>query len=277
MKITIDGKAADIALEKEKNLGEILGGIGDWLAGSGYSLSGLRINGEALGAEALAGAFDMALEDITTLDIETSGLPVLMAEALIGLRQDLGDYENAPFEEKRRVETRWAESPAASFLEECVPDIYGLAAQTFSGEGLAPANLAALLEERLRELRDPPLELGGVEALVESTAQRLEDLPLDIQTGKDGRAAETVQIFSAVTEKLFRIFSLLKLEGFVADAIVIDSMPLSAFIDDFSAALKELLAAYEVKDAVLVGDLAEYELAPRLRAFYAAIKTPATA
>jgi hypothetical protein len=119
--------------------------------------------------------------------------------------------------------------------------------------------------------------LGGIEALVESTAQRLEDLPLDIQTGKDGRAAETVQIFSTITEKLFRIFSLLKLEGFITDTLLIDAMPFSAFIDDFSAALKELLAAYEVKDAVLVGDLAEYELAPRLRTFYAAIKIPATA
>jgi hypothetical protein len=277
MKITIDGKAADIALEKEKTLGDVLGGIGEWLAGSGYSLCGLRINGEALGAGAIAGSFDMALDAIDTLDIQTAGLPVLMAEALVAMRQTIGDYENASFEERQRVEQRWAASPAASFLAERIPDIAGFAAQTFRGEGLAPASLASLAEERLRELRDPLPELGGLEELVESTAHRLEDLPLDIQTGKDSRAAETVQIFSAITEKLFRIFSLLKLEGFITDTIVIDGMPFSAFIDDFSAALKELLAAYETKDAVLVGDLAEYELAPRLRTFYAAIKTPAAA
>jgi hypothetical protein len=277
MKITIDGKAADIALEKEKNLGEILGGIGEWLAGSGYSLSGLRINGEALGAGAIAGSFDMAPESIETLDIQTAGLPALMAEALVDLRQTLGDYENASFEERRRIEQGWAESPAASFLAECIPDISGLAARTFRGEGPAPASLASLLEERIREVGDPLLELGGIEALVESTAHRLEDLPLDIQTGKDSRAAETVQIFSTITEKLLRIFSLLKLEGFITDTMLIDGMPFSAFIDDFSAALKELLAAYEAKDAVLVGDLAEYELAPRVRTFYAALKTPAAA
>ncbi|MDR0597900.1 MAG: hypothetical protein LBG14_05275 [Treponema sp.] len=277
MKITIDGKAADIALEKEKNLGEVLGGIGEWLAGSGYSLSGLRVNGEDLGAGAIAGSFDKALDAIETLDIRTAALPVLMAEALVALRQTLGDYENAPFEERPRIEQQWAESPGASFLAECIPDLSGLAARTFRGEGPGPASLASLLEERLRELRDPLPELGGIEALVESTAQRLEDLPLDIQTGKDGRAAETVQIFSAVTEKLLRIFSLLKLEGFITGGFLIDGMPFEAFIDDFSAALKELLAAYEAKDAVLVGDLAEYELAPRLRSFYAAIKTPAAA
>jgi hypothetical protein len=277
MKITIDGKAADIALENEKSLGDILGGIGEWLAGSGYSLSGLRVNGEALDAGALNGAFGMAPEAIETLDIRTSGLPVLMAEALVALRQALGDYENASFEERRRLEKRWAESPAASFLGEHIPDIASLAAGTFRGEAPAPAALDSLLEERLRELRDPPLELEGLGALVESTAQRLEDLPLDIQTGKDGRAAETVRLFSSLTEKLFRLFSLLKLEGFINDAFPIGGMPFGAFIDDFGAALKELLAAYELKDAVLVGDLAEYELAPRLRSFYEGIKAPATA
>ena len=277
MKITIDGKPADIALEKEKTLVEILGGIGDWLAGSGFSLSGLRINGETLGAGAMSGAFDLAPDAIETLDIQTTGLPVLMAEALVAVRQTIGDYESAPFEERRRIEERWTQSPAASFLAECIPDMAGLAGRTFRGEGLAPASLASLVDERLRELRDPLPELAGIEALVESTAQRLEDLPLDIQTGKDSRAAETVQIFSAITEKLFRVFSLLKLEGFIADTLLIDAMPFGAFIDDFSAALKELLAAYEAKDAVLVGDLAEYELAPRLRTFYAAIKAPAAA
>jgi hypothetical protein len=134
-----------------------------------------------------------------------------------------------------------------------------------------------LLEERLRELRSPLEELSGIAALVEGTAQRLEDLPLDIQTGKDSRAAETVQLFSTVTEKLLRLFSLLKLEGFIADTLVIDAKPFDAFIGDFSAALKELLAAYEARDAVLVGDLAEYELAPRLRTLYSALQAPAAA
>jgi hypothetical protein len=277
MKIAIDGKAVDVALEKEKNLGDILGGIGNWLAGSGYSLSGLRVNGEVLGAGALEGAFGLPLDALETLDIQTTGLPLLMAEALTDIRQEIGDYENASFENRQSIEQRWSESPAASFLAECLPDLFGFIGQTFRGEGPAPTSLASLLDERLREVQAPLAELSGISALVESTAQRLEDLPLDIQTGKDGRAAETVQLFSTITEKLFRIFSLLKLEGFIADTLLIDAMPVSAFVSDFSAALKELLAAYEARDAVLVGDLAEYELAPRLRTFYSAIKAPVAA
>ena len=35
--------------------------------------------------------------------------------------------------------------------------------------------------------------------------------------------------------------------------------------------LKELVEAYEIQDAVLVGDLAEYELSPRLLKLYSAL------
>jgi hypothetical protein len=287
MKITLAGKPADIILEKEKNLGDILGGIGDWLAGSDYSLSGLRINGETLGVSSMDGALARSLDDIETLDIETSSLPLLMMEALMDTLDTITAYGDASFEERRRIGQEWEETPSASFLSNRIPDIFDCVARSFRGEGLAAQSLAALVEERLRELKDPLPELGNMEILVEGTAKRLEDLPLDIQTGKDGRAAETVQLFSNIAEKLFRIFFLLKLEGLITDAAPTDTVPgevsaevsgevsLTVFIDDFSAALKELLAAYEVKDAVLVGDLAEYELAPRLRAFYSAIKIPA--
>jgi hypothetical protein len=195
-----------------------------------------------------------------------------MMEALTDTQQTIAAYGNASFEEQRRIGQAWEESPPASFLAERIPDMFDRITRSFRGEGLAAAALAALVEERLRELREPLLELSGMEGLVEGTAKRLEDLPLDIQTGKDGRAAETVQLFSNIAEKLFRIFSLLRLEGIIADTLLIDAVPCNVFINDFSAALRELLAAYEVKDAVLVGDLAEYELAPRLRAFYSAIK-----
>jgi hypothetical protein len=277
MNITIDGKSADIILENEKTLGDLLGGLGTWLANSGYSLSGLRINGETLGAASIENAFGRDLGDINTLDIETSGLPILMAEALLDIKDTIIAFGNASFEDQRRIQQVWNASPAATFLSEQIPDIYDSILYCFRGEGLPPGSMASLIDERLRELKDPLPELKGIEGMVEEIARRLEDLPLDIQTGKDGRAAETVQIFSHITEKLFRIFSLLKLEGFITDTLIIDTVPFNIFIQDFGAALKELLAAYEAKDAVLVGDLAEYELAPRLRTFYFAIKTPVAA
>jgi hypothetical protein len=102
---------------------------------------------------------------------------------------------------------------------------------------------------------------------------RLEELPIDIQTGKDGRAAETVSLFSNIAEKLFRFFVIFQSRGEFIHTV--ESVPIQIFLEEFNTALKELLTAYSNKDVVLAGDLAEYELAPRFRAFYTALKQPA--
>jgi hypothetical protein len=137
--------------------------------------------------------------------------------------------------------------------------------------------LLNLTEERLRELQDPAGELNKAEPLVQVIVRRLEDLPLDIQTGKDGRAVETVQLFSNIAEKIFRLFNLMKIGGYDTASLTVENIPVSDYIDEFGVALKELLAAYETRDAVLAGDLAEYELAPRFSNLYAAIRIPANA
>ena len=62
-----------------------------------------------------------------------------------------------------------------------------------------------------------------------------------------------------------------------AQSAVQPEITVSDYIGEFNAILKELLAAYETRDSVLVGDLAEYELAPRLRCLYAALTGPKVA
>jgi hypothetical protein len=106
---------------------------------------------------------------------------------------------------------------------------------------------------------------------VDDICARLAEFPLDIQTGKDARAAETVNVFSSLAEKVFRIYHALKIEGFPVAEIKVDTMSINDYITEFSKALKELLDAYEKRDTVLIGDLAEYEMAPRLRGLHAAV------
>jgi hypothetical protein len=275
MTITINGQPADIVLEDEKNVGDVLSGLDHWLAGSGHRLSGLEIDGEPADSLSLERFFNRELDRIRTLDIKTSSLPELTAEALLYTWEDGGEYENAGAGEKQAVAARWRNSPAALFLAAHVPEIYEWAEKTFSGEGAAPGELRGLIDERLRELGDPAGELNNTEPLIEATASRLEELPLDIQTGKDGRAAETIRIFSHVSEKVFRLLHILKTRGLDTSALKVDDVSAAEYIEDFGAALRELTGAYETKDAVLVGDLAEYELAPRFRKLYALIKNSA--
>jgi len=271
MKIRINGADADIQLETEKNVGEILCGLDTWLNGTGHCLSGLSIDGEAADTGSMEACFGRTVDSITTLDIYTTPVLQLFAESLVNTIQDINAYEAAAFEEKGRFAGQWKQSPQALLLAEHSPELFDWASQTFSGEGSGTQVFRVLVEERLRELQDPAAEMSRTGPLVNEICARLEELPLDLQTGKDMRAAETVRTFSGVAEKVFRVFNVLKIEGFPVGEITVENMPITAYITEFSTALRELLAAYEQHDTVLVGDLAEYEMAPRLRTLHAAV------
>ena len=267
----INGVDADIQMETEKTVGEVLAALENWLAGSGHCLSGLCIDGETAGVDTMEACFDRDIAGIAILDISTNAMSELFAESLLTTIQDIDAYEAASYEEKIPFAANWKESPEARLLAEQSPDLYDWTVKTFSGEGAGAHILRSLAEERLRELQDPAGELGSIQKLVADTCARLEDLPLDIQTGKDARAAETVNLFSGIAEKVFRVFNVLRVEGFPVTEIMVGETPVDAYIAEFSKALRELLTAYEQRDTVLAGDIAEYEMAPRLRGLHAAV------
>ncbi|MDR1443721.1 MAG: hypothetical protein LBI94_02465 [Treponema sp.] len=273
MKITIDGKETDITIEQEKTIGDVLSALEDWLRGSGHRISGLRVNGETAGESSLDRFFDQELSTVETLDLETAPWAEHAVQSIVSLYGMVGEMEKSAYAERESLGAEWAALPGALFLKSEIPELWDAAEKTFAGEGPAPGELRGILEERLRELENPRQELAGAGSLVEALAQRLKDLPLDIQTGKDRRAAETMGLFSTLAEKLIRLFNLLKIEGFFPENKTVEGIPVLTYIGEFDSTLKDLIRAYEDRDTVLVGDLAEYELAPRLLQFYETIKT----
>jgi hypothetical protein len=271
MEISINGKPADITLEDEKIVGDILSGLDRWFSGTGSRLSGLSVNGEKIGAGQIAACLDIEVSALKNLDVTVSAWRELAAEALEILQQTCALYGGASFEDRGEIEKRWQESPAAAFLAQEIPEMAGFAGRALKGEGLSPADLGVLAGERLRELEDPWAEIAAAESLVSGVAGRMEDLPLDIQTGRDSRAAETMQLFSRIGEKLLRLLSVLKTDRSF-EAFTVDGRSEKDFMEGFRAVLKELAAAYENRDTVLVGDLSEYELAPMLLRFYSALR-----
>jgi hypothetical protein len=271
MKIRIHGADADIKPENEKTVGEILSGLDSWLAGTGHRLSGLNIDGKAVNTQEMDLSFSRDIETVDTIDICTTSLPQLVAESISRTMQDIEDFQQAGFDEKAEFPGKWKESPQGCLLAEQYPELFNWTIKSFSGEGCSPQLLSQLFEERLRELLDPAGEMNRTALLVDDICARLAEFPLDIQTGKDARAAETVNVFSGIAEKVFRIYHTLKIEGFPVAKITVDNMPVNDYITEFNKALKELLDAYERRDTVLIGDLAEYEMAPRLRSLHAAV------
>ncbi|MDR0374211.1 MAG: hypothetical protein LBH85_00595 [Treponema sp.] len=272
MEILINGQDAGIILENEKTIGDLLAGIENWLDGTDSRIGGVMLDAEPLHIEDIPAAFERELSALQSIDICISSLREFALEALMNAKSALEALEDASFEEKKTIRADFESSATASFLRERLGDIAKSVDASLAGEGLSPTDALKLLEERMRELEEPKREILNCSVLVSEIVSRLEDLPLDLQTGKDKRASETMRLFSHITEKLFRLLSLLKQAGFETDAIAIDSIPLTRFIDDFTNALNDLLTAYEAKDTVLTGDLAEYEMAPRLVSLYSTLK-----
>jgi len=272
MDIFINEKPADITLDTEKNLGEVISGIEEWLSSSGSRIRKISLDNKDIPVDALSDAFCISLSDIKRLDVSVDPWREFAAEAMEDLYETCIAYNKAGFDERKNIFPEWEKSPAARFLIYEIPDIFYLAKRTLSGEGPSTADFTALVEERLREFTDPGEELEKSTASMELITRRLEELPLDMQTGKDQRAAETIQLFSGMAEKLFRIFLIHKTEGLSLEDFKIDGLSVKVFMDEFGSTLKELFSAYGNRDTVLVGDIAEYELAPRFMKLFSAMK-----
>lgn len=130
--------------------------------------------------------------------------------------------------------------------------------------------LTAILAERLAELQEPKAEMRKAALLYERQAPELAELPVYLQTGKEERAMKAVLLFIELFNKVIRLMPELARVGVDTAAIRIEGKALPEFYADFNDILRKLSGAFEAKDSVLIGDLAEYEVAPRMSAFFAA-------
>jgi len=273
MNIFINDIQAEITLDMEKTLGDVMAGIELWVSPTGNRIKKIHINGKEISNEALPEAFNKNIQDIDKLDIYISAWRELASEALEILYDTCVLYENASFAERERILSDWKDTAGARFLKSDIPDIFILAERVLAGYGLQAGDFNIILEERLKEMADPWQEIYNSETHVNIIAKRMEEFPLDMQTGKDLQAAETIQAFSQIIAKLFRIFFIHKSEGLSIETFIIDDNPAQTFIEELNTALRELSDAYENQDTVLAGDIAEYELAPRLLKLFTAMKS----
>ena len=115
---------------------------------------------------------------------------------------------------------------------------------------------------RLREITNPREALRLLLQDLNRSIKEIGEVAVLLQTGKDRQAMETITRFSELSQCLVRIFSSLKLTPENNDKI--GGKSFDAFFTELNLMLEELLAAFKHQDSVLIGDLLEYEIAPRL-------------
>lgn len=96
-------------------------------------------------------------------------------------------------------------------------------------------------------------------------AARMETIPVELQTGRDQQANAAIKNLADSIEEFCHIAALASLfEGYTN--IAVDGKPFNEFFADFSPVLSDFEQALKSNDTVSIGDLAEYEICPRLLA-----------
>ena len=265
MRVTINGSDTDLVVETEKNIGELLASIELWLEDRGYSVSGLSINGAPIGSDGLERMYSLELSTIQQLDIQASSWIELYHQALQEALKLIQKTNGASFQERIQLLNEWQATASMRFIKDRDAELAQLVESSISGQGVLQKDLESILMERIGELEDPLHAVRMTHKLLGEIMQRMENLPLDLQTGKDRQAMETLQLFTVIMGKLFRLLPMLSFLEIKTDSF-------KSLLEEIGSILRELLSAYESQDTVLVGDLAEYEIVPRLGSLQEALE-----
>jgi hypothetical protein len=283
MRLTINGETVPFSLERERTLGEVASAVERWLADAGFVVMELSVDGEdlagtprerwqarpldgigelAVGArhagelrlehwraavgvlETLAGALDGGDAD-SEAGAAVDGALAAAGEALAALRLSPAGPEAAAA--ASRFEGSLAGATAAA-VRGWPPDRRSAAA-AFARE------LAAALSAFTAKAADPHPAIAEAAQSVARYVPALGEVAVQLQTGRDREAMATVTGLCEAIQRLLPLVSFLPADGEREQLIV-----------DLNGTLRGLAAALEAKDTVLIGDLAEYEVAPRLAA-----------
>ena len=104
----------------------------------------------------------------------------------------------------------------------------------------------------------------------------LQDIPLLLQTGRGHDAMDTIMRLAERLQGLSRLLPLLSLSDIPTEALQIADMNPGEYLASIFPFVEEITTALETQDTVTIGDISEYEIAPRVEeiaAFLSAIAT----
>ncbi len=186
MEIYINNTKADITLEDEKTIEDVLKGIETECEKIDATIIGVSVDGVAIDAEELSNRFSDLIENISTLEITTI------------CKEDIVFY--------------------------------------------------------FKSIKE---NLDGLE-------KNLTEIPVNLQSGKEKEASETVTFFAETFDNFCKAVTLSSLFADYFANTKEKAQKISDFLADFAPILSDFENAFKDKDTVLIGDLSEYEIAPRI-------------
>lgn len=281
MKITLDGQLLNYTLEGEQNLYQVLSSIAQWLSTQKAEITHLVLNGKSIDHWDRNKFENIPIGEIEQLDIVTiteseqeyNELEILLQyfqllkRALEGRQKDslmeiLKEYPHVQPSLEHHLRSVFLSAGSARFPIERPPSNEG---EWKKAEQFVQ-NTISLLEAHLYEITHPYEACEALIPLLDQTKGEIEHTSVLLQTGRDREAVRNVLSFIEILSKTLRILSRLH----PSDPQV------QEVHKSLSQPLKELNEAFLHRDSVLIGDLLEYEIAPKLEELHNLIKTSLT-
>lgn len=292
MNIKINGELVDFQLEGEEDLQQVVSGIRNWLDEQKLLVLKISADQETLAPEDIHQWGKMPLENINELNFEVNteqGFQVYRLCVLIPFLRSFKDklvkqeYEelNDLLKDQDIVDKEikaslsvdgMADTESLSFKKALV-DFQADHAEAMSDQqkkGLIDYlnKIIFLLQNYLDELEQPIHQLEVTVKMAEELIPKLEDASIMLQSGKDRELITVLLNTSAIIQKFLRLLSILKNDKLFSESdIKLEDEDFNSFHQSMNSILQELLSALEKKDTVLIGDLLEYEIVPRIENF----------
>lgn len=280
MTLTIDKTPIDFTLENEKSLTEVVESINSWLSQSQLIIEKIFINQ----CDYSLKDFDTKLEDVNQIEIETLSFKDLNIHNISWiiyfferLTSAISDWNKDLLKQvKSEIPFVLEHLPTLLSLDNCTKEeIHSNKIEQLLNEynffqceesdinkSMVLESLDSvtlLLKERLNEFTHPKEELKTSVTLLNSLREEIESVSMYLQSGKEKQAAAVMAKFTNIFQKIIRIINFnLNNTDVIGNINVVD------FTSDLNDILNELLEGYESQDVVLIGDILEYELSPRV-------------
>lgn len=103
-------------------------------------------------------------------------------------------------------------------------------------------------------------------------SSKMEEVPSLLQNGKKLEVSESIKKVADSIDQFSHTAALASLYPETFSNNTIDNMSINDFFADFSSVLKDFEEALQNNDTVMIGDLSEYEICPRLKAISEALR-----
>ncbi len=146
-----------------------------------------------------------------------------------------------------------------------------ITAETFDSEATKPLGKDTKFEFSVVTRDSIKQSFAALSQLFSELSEQMENVPVALQSGKNKEVSDSIKKVADSIDNFCHIAALASLFPQDFSNTKIEGKDFAEFFEEFSPVLVDFEQALSNNDTVLIGDLSEYEICPRLKAISEAL------